>query len=352
MKADAAAVDLFCGVGGLTHGLETAGIPVEVGVDCDEECEYAYDANNDARFEQNDVADLDADRVADWLDAGTVGILAGCAPCQPFSNLNNGEDSSERDDWGLLHEFGNLVEETEPEIVVMENVAEIRNQPVYSEFMNTLWRAGYDASYSVVQCPDYGIPQDRKRVVVLASQYGALELKGPTHSPSNYPTVRDAIGNGVVPDIEAGEVDEDDPLHRARTLEPQNLERIRQSRPGGTWRDWDSELRLDCHKKESGRSYGSVYGRMQWDTTAPTMTTQYYNYGSGRFGHPEQDRAISLREGAILQTFPPDYEFAEDEEDIHYQTVGRFVGNAVPVRLAEVVGESIIDHVKDHNVTA
>jgi len=91
---------------------------------------------------------------------------------------------------------------------------------------------------------------------------------------------------------------------------------------------------------------------MQWDTTAPTMTTQYYNYGSGRFGHPEQDRAISLREGAILQTFPPDYEFAEDEEDIHYQTVGRFVGNAVPVRLAEVVGESIIDHVKDHNVTA
>jgi DNA (cytosine-5)-methyltransferase 1 len=350
MKADANAVDLFCGVGGLTHGLESAGIPVKLGVDRDEECKHAYETNNAARFIQADVADLDADRVVDWLNDGTVGILAGCAPCQPFSNLNNGEDSSERNDWGLLYDFGTLVEEAEPEIVVMENVSEVRNQPVYSDFMDTLWRAGYEVSFSVVECPDYGIPQDRKRVVVLASRYGSLELKEPTHSPSNYPTVRDAIGNGVIPEIEAGEVCEVNPLHRARTLEDQNLERIHQSKPGGTWRDWDPELRLDCHKKETGQSYGSVYGRMQWDTTAPTITTQYYNYGSGRFGHPEQNRAISLREGAIIQTFPPDYEFIKDEEDIYYQTVGRFVGNAVPVRLAEVVGETINEHIEDHNV--
>lgn len=352
MKADAAAVDLFCGVGGLTHGLEMAGIPVTTGVDRDGECEHAYAVNNEARFEQADVADLDSDQVSEWLDDGTVSILAGCAPCQPFSNLNNAEESSERDDWGLVRDFGNLVEEVKPGIVVMENVSELRNKPVYSDFMNTLWRAGYEVSFSVVKCPDYGIPQDRKRIVVLASQYGSIELKDPTHSPSNYPTVRDAIGNGVVPEIKAGEIDEEDPLHRARTLEEQNLERIRQSKPGGTWRDWDPEIRLDCHTKESGRSFGSVYGRMQWDTTAPTITTQYYNYGSGRFGHPEQDRAISLREGAILQTFPPDYEFVEDKEDIHYQTVGRFVGNAVPVRLAEVVGETIVEHVENHNVAA
>ncbi|GAA0261772.1 DNA cytosine methyltransferase [Halobacterium noricense] len=352
MKADATAVDLFCGVGGLTHGLETAGIPVAVGVDRDDECEHAYEANNEARFEQADVADLDAEQVSEWLDDGTVSVLAGCAPCQPFSNLNNAEDSSERDDWGLVRDFGNLVEEVEPGIVVMENVSELRNKPVYSDFVNTLWRAGYDVSFSVVECPDYGIPQDRKRIVVLASKYGPIELKGPTHSPSNYPTVRDAIGNGVVPEIDAGGVDENDPLHRSRTLEEQNIERIRQSKPGGTWRDWDPEIRLDCHTKESGQSFGSVYGRMQWDTTAPTITTQYYNYGSGRFGHPEQDRAISLREGAILQTFPPDYEFVEDEEDIHYQTVGRFVGNAVPVRLAEVVGETIVEHVENYNVAA
>lgn len=351
MKADATAVDLFCGVGGLTHGLETAGIPVKVGVDRDEGCKHAYETNNVAQFVQADVADIGADQVADWLSGGTVGILAGCAPCQPFSNLNNGEDSSERDDWRLLRSFGNIVEETKPELIVMENVSEVRNQPVYSDFMNTLWRAGYEVSYSVVECPNYGVPQDRKRVVVLASRYGPLDLKKPTHAPSNYPTVRDAIGNGVVPEIEAGEVYEADPLHRARTLENQNLERIRQSKPGGTWRDWDPELRLDCHKKETGRSYGSVYGRMQWDTTAPTITTQYYNYGSGRFGHPEQDRAITLREGAILQTFPPDYEFVKDKEDIQYQAVGRFVGNAVPVRLAEVVGETINEHIREHNVT-
>lgn len=350
MTMDAAAVDLFCGVGGVTHGLETAGIPVEVGVDYDDECGYAYEANNSARFEHADVAELDADRVARWLDGNQVGIVAGCAPCQPFSNLNNGEDSSERDDWGLLRDYGDLVEETEPDIVVMENVSEIRNQPVYSDFMNTLWRADYDVSFSVVRCPDYGIPQNRRRVVVLASKYGPIELNEPTHSPSNYPTVRDAIGNGVVPEIEAGETDSDDPLHSARTLEEINLQRVRQSKPGGTWRDWDPELRLDCHVKDSGQTYDSVYGRMQWDTTAPTITTQYYNYGSGRFGHPEQDRAISLREGALLQTFPPDYEFAEDEEDIHYKSVGRFVGNAVPVRLAKVVGDTIIEHLEDHNV--
>lgn len=352
MKADAAAVDLFCGVGGLTHGLEMAGVPVTVGVDRDDECEHAYESNNEASFEQADVAELDADRVSEWLNEGTVSVLAGCAPCQPFSNLNNGEESSERDDWSLVRDFGNLVEKVEPRIVVMENVSELRNKTVYSDFMNTLWRAGYEVSFSVVECPDYGIPQDRKRIVVLASQYGSIELKDPTHSPSNYPTVRDAIGNGVVPEIEAGEVDEEDPLHRARTLEEQNLERIRQSKPGGTWRDWDPEIRLDCHRKESGQSFGSVYGRMQWDTTAPTITTQYYNFGSGRFGHPEQDRAISLREGAILQTFPPDYEFVANEEDIHYQSIGRFVGNAVPVRLAEVVGETIIEHVENHNVAA
>jgi DNA (cytosine-5)-methyltransferase 1 len=352
MEGDTTAVDLFCGVGGLTCGLEMAGVPVAVGVDTASECEYAYERNNDASFVQEDVENLDSDRVSEWIDEDSTSILAGCAPCQPFSNLNNGEESDERDDWSLLRKFGNLVEEVGPDLVVMENVSEIRNQPVYSDFVNTLWRAGYDVSFSVVQCPDYGIPQDRKRIVVLASKYGPIELKDSTHSPKNYPTVRDAIGNGVVSELEAGEADPDDPLHRARTLEKINLDRIRQSKPGGTWRDWDVELRLDCHKKDSGQSFESVYGRMQWDTTAPTITTQYYNYGSGRFGHPEQDRAISLREGAILQTFPPDYQFVEDEEDIHYKTVGRFVGNAVPVRLAEVIGQTIVEHLEDHNVAA
>lgn len=353
MTIDATTVDLFCGVGGLTHGLEIAGIPVEIGVDYDETCKHAYEANNEAQFVNADVAELNPNQVLEWLDEAETRVLAGCAPCQPFSNLNNGEDNSTRDDWGLLREFGELVEETKPEIVVMENVSEIRNQTVYSDFINTLWRSDYAVSYFVVNCPDYGIPQDRKRVVVFGSQYGeSIQLKDPTHSPSNYPTVRDAIGNGVVKQLEAGEADPEDPLHRARTLEQQNLDRIRQSRPGGTWRDWDLDLRLDCHKKESGQSFDSVYGRMQWDTTAPTITTNFYNYGSGRFGHPEQDRAISLREGALLQTFPPDYEFVADEDDIHYQNVGQYVGNAVPVRLAQVIGETINTHLEDNNVAA
>jgi DNA (cytosine-5)-methyltransferase 1 len=226
----------------------------------------------------------------------------------------------------------------------------VRNEPVYSDFVNTLFREGYHIWFDKVSCPDYGIPQRRHRMVLLASKLGDISLTDPTHSPSEYPTVRDTIGG--LDSIDSGETHDDDNLHRSRTLVNRNVERIKQSLPGGTWRDWDSELLLDCHKKESGRSFDSVYGRMEWDAPAPTITTQFYNYGSGRFGHPEDDRAISLREGAMLQTFPEDYTFIEDGGEIEFKTVGKMIGNAVPVRLGEVIGQSIKSHLQEHDVAA
>jgi DNA (cytosine-5)-methyltransferase 1 len=126
-----------------------------------------------------------------------------------------------------------------------------------------------------------------------------------------------------------------------------NLKRIRQSQPGGTWRDWDEELLSPCHKKKSGKSYSGVYARMSRDNLAPTITTQFYNYGTGRFGHPEQDRALSLREGALLQTFPPDYEFIDPKMKIYFKSIGTQIGNAVPVRLGYIIGISIIEHIKE-----
>lgn len=348
MSSEVAAVDLFCGVGGLTHGLERSGISVSAGVETNTDCQFAYEANNEADFVEEDVSELEASELEALYPDGATKILAGCAPCQPFSNLNNGTDAKEREEYELLQRFGELVEDVQPSIVTMENVAEVRNEPVYSEFVNTLFREGYKLWFDKVSCPDYGVPQRRNRIVLLASKLGDISLINPTHEPSNYPTVREILED--LPPIEAGEVSDEDQLHRSRTLVDVNLERIKQSLPGGTWRDWDLDLRLDCHKKESGRSFDSVYGRMEWDAPAPTVTTQFYNYGSGRFGHPEQDRAISLREGAMLQTFPEDYDFFEESDDVEFKKIGKLVGNAVPVRLGEVIGRSISDHLEDHDV--
>jgi len=166
-------------------------------------------------------------------------------------------------------------------------------------------------------------------------------LIGPEYAPENYLTVRQAIGG--LPRLENGQASQTDPLHFCSKLSEINLKRIRNSRPGGTWREWDTSLQLKCHKKKSGNTYIAVYGRMVWDTPSPTITTQFYGYGNGRFGHPEQDRAITLREGALLQSFPTEYVFAPDDEEVSIKTLARHIGNAVPPRLGEVIGQSIIN---------
>ena len=138
-----------------------------------------------------------------------------------------------------------------------------------------------------------------------------------------------------------------DPLHKSAGLTEINLKRIKQSKPGGTWRDWDKTLLPECYKKPSGKSFGSVYGRMEWDKPSPTITTQFYSFGTGRYGHPEQDRAISLREGALLQTFPRNYKFFKDIDNISISTISRHIGNAVPVDLGKIIGMSINEHLKN-----
>ena len=157
-------------------------------------------------------------------------------------------------------------------------------------------------------------------------------------------TVRDAIQG--LDGIEAGGASDSDPMHKSSKLSQMNLDRIRNSTPGGTWRDWDDSLRAACHSRESGRTYPSVYGRMEWDRPAPTITTQFHGFGNGRFGHPAQDRAISLREGALLQTFPKDYSFVPDGDPVCIASVARLIGNAVPVSLGEGIGRSIVAHLQ------
>ena len=335
-------VDLFCGAGGLSHGFRQEGFEVAAGIDDDESCRYAFEHNNEAPFGRRDVASLDGEEVGKLFTPGMPSILVGCAPCQPFSVYNQKNSDPQ---WQLLWAFARIISQVRPSVVSMENVPRLmrfRKGEVFDGFVETLEREGYHVKHEIAFAPDYGVPQQRSRLVLLASLRKGLALERPTHSSSGYETVGNAIGG--LPRLAAGGCDARDPLHRCSRLSPLNLDRIRASTAGGSWRDWDDGLVSGCHRKETGRGYGSVYGRMRWDDPAPTITTQFYGFGNGRFGHPEQDRALSLREGAILQSFPSNYDFVKPGAPIQFKTLGRMIGNAVPVLLARAIARSIRSH--------
>ena len=341
------AVDLFCGIGGLTKGLEQAGINVIAGIDFEQNCRYAYEANNKARFIQADITEItEEDLVKLYPKEIDIRILVGCAPCQPFSRYTQRyrKNGYKDEKWRLLYSFGNLIKGMRPDIIAMENVPGLKDTKVFTDFKKELEDIGYHISFKVVYCPDYGVPQSRKRLVLLASKLGEISLVPATHNSNTYVTVRDAIGS--LPPLLAGATDPEDSMHTATSLSKENLKRIQSSKPGGTWREWDKKLQLRCHKKITGSSYPSVYGRMLWDMPSPTITTQFYGYGNGRFGHPDQDRAISLREGAILQSFPKDYKFIDPAHPLNKRQIGIQIGNAVPVKLGEVIGKSIVEHIR------
>lgn len=339
-----ACVDLFCGAGGLTHGFLTEGLPVVAGIDMDPACRYPYEANNGpARFVKDDISLIRVDTVEALFGSADLRVLAGCAPCQPFSSYAQRYESDGKEGrWGLLYHFARLVEGTKPDIVTMENVRNIDKHEVFHDFIDALKELGYQVDYGVVDSSRYGVPQSRHRMVLLASRHGRIGMIQPTH-PTPV-TVRQAIGK--LRAIAAGESAPRDKLHVASTLSETNLKRIRASKPGGTWRDWPKHLIASCHRAASGRTYPSVYGRMEWDRPAPTMTTQCYGFGNGRFGHPEQDRAISLREAAILQSFPRDYEFLQPGGEVNFTVLGRLIGNAVPVALGRAIARSIRNHIE------
>lgn len=335
-------VDLFCGAGGLSRGLSDAGVKVVAGLDLDRDCEYAFAHNNNSKFICADVSNVDCSQIAQLYSSRSIRVLSGCAPCQPFSRYGRSA-ANRRSKWSLLMDFARVVENISPEIFTVENVPELAQHEVFLAFTAQLQNAGYRLKHDFLFCPEFGVPQRRTRLVVIGSRLGDPHLPERTHL--NYPpTVRSAISK--LRKLEAGETDSKDPLHRACKLSELNHRRIAASKPGGTWREWPSALVADCHKAESGITYPSVYGRMVWDEPSPTITTQFFGYGNGRFGHPEQNRAISLREGAVLQTFPHDYRFHAPETKMSTQKLGQLIGNAVPVRLGFVIGKAIIKHIE------
>lgn len=338
---DIRAIDLFCGAGGLTRGLLNVGIDVRLGVDVDPSCRYPYEANNGVAFLQKDIYRFAVSGMKRLLRGGDISVLAGCAPCQAFSTYNARRAHRIPNKYALVREFARIVSEVKPDIVTMENVPYLVPRQAFRDFLNTLRDGKYQCWYEIVDVRYYGVPQTRRRLVLLASRLGVIKMIPPTHpSEEKWRNVRQTIAQ--LPRLRAGQQDSKDPVHIASKLSRLNLERLKASKPGRTWRDWPEHLRADCHEKEKGERYVSVYGRMHWDKPAPTITTQCFGFGNGRFGHPEQMRGISLREAALLQTFPRNYEFLPKSERIRIGAIGRLIGNAVPVRLAEAIGRSIL----------
>ena len=333
------AIDLFCGAGGLTLGLRRAGWAVIAGIDVDEAVGTTYESNNpganfvpaDLRF----VTDEEIRTVAGAVPGAEL-LLAGCAPCHPFSKHHRPGGRRKCADATLLGQFARLVRVLEPKAVLMENVPGIAEVPGFSSFrrfLNTLRDCGYQCDHRVLNACDFGVPQHRRRYVLLAVHEASAALPSPTDGPgSECTTVRPTIER--FPAIDAGERDPSTPNHYAARLSALNLERIRATpSSGGSRRDWPEELMLECHRDTLG--FSDVYGRMWWDRVAPTLTSRCNSLSNGRFGHPDQDRAISLREAAALQTFPDDYEFFGAKNRI-----ARWIGNAVPVSLAEALGRA------------
>ena len=340
-------VDMFCGVGGLTHGFLMQGFKVIAGFDTDNTCKYAYEKNNKSTFIQKDIKEIDPSDILALYKNKKKKILIGCAPCQPFSSLTNRQNANAKK-WDLLYYFSELICNVSPELISMENVPNLvkfNRGKVFNDFIQKLEQSGYKLWYDVINCVDYGIPQNRKRLVLLGSKLGAIRLIPPTHQKGNYLTVADTISE--LEPIDDGMQSKNDPLHRASKLSNLNKRRIQATKQGGSWREWDESLKLECHKKKSGKTYGSVYGRMKWYEPAPTMTTLCTGIGNGRFGHPNQDRAISLREAALLQTFPPDYDFIDPVVGLKPTIISRHIGNAVPVTLGKIIAKSVLNHLEE-----
>lgn len=342
--------DFFSGCGGASAGLRASGHEIAFGLDNDPEAAQTFQANfEEAEFVCRDIEDVSEESLAEvvghWKDHPL--LFNVCAPCQLFSRQRRGATAKDDRRLALLGHVLRFVRRYHPEVVLAENVPGLRDGDiggqVFLDFTSALQASGYWTQDKVVRSQDYGVPQRRARLVLLASRLGPIGFPSKTHGPGTsrpqYSTVSDWIGD--LPKISAGATHQGVPNHRAAGLSGLNLKRIRATPAGGGWPDLPSNL-LPNSRKSGFRGFTDVYGRLTWDSPAPALTTRCISYSNGRFGHPEQDRAISVREAACLQTFPLDFVFSGS-----LNSQARQVGNAVPALLAQRLGECITDHLAD-----
>lgn len=346
MRADVVLADFFSGCGGTSRGFADAGIAPALAVDWDAGAAVTFRLNfPKTAVIERDIRDLRADEVQAALPPSEdrITLFAGCAPCQPFAGHRH--EPTNRDGRSfLLLEFLRFVQSLEPELIFVENVAGMQrlsaSQGPFAEFVDEVSKT-HHVSYDTISSADYGVPQTRRRLVLVASRLGPIDMPAPTHGPRterSHSTVREWISD--LPPLAAGNEDPDVSGHRAMRLSSLNLARIRATPEGGDRRDWPRHLWPDCHRGGFG-GHTDVYGRLSWDKKAPALTTKCISYSNGRFGHPDQDRALSVREAARLQTFPTEFRFFGS-----LASQARQIGNAVPVALARRFGHHLMEHVE------
>lgn len=340
--------DFFCGCGGSSLGLQTSGMEIALGLDIDPDAGRTYRANfPTAAFMNSDIAHVPTSALDEVVE-GSIGhplLFIACAPCQPFSRQRNSEASPDDGRLGLLDHLSRFLRRFRPELIFVENVPGLRDgslgSQVFERLMRSLEELHYFTNHQVVRSQEYGVPQRRARLVLLASVFGPIAFPTRTHGDrvqhSDYPTVREWIGD--LPAISAGETHPVVPNHQAARLSPLNMRRIQATPPGGGWRDLPRDL-MPYSRKSGFSGFTDVYGRLTWDAPAPALTTRCISYSNGRFGHPLQDRAISVREAACLQTFPLDFVLTGN-----LNSQARQIGNAVPALLAQRFGECVTSHI-------
>jgi len=343
--------DFFSGCGGTSKGFKDAGFEIICALDNDPEAAATYKQNfPKTTFINDDITKVNTSQIQTFINSCNKDpiLFCGCAPCQPFSKQKTKKKNHDERIF-LLNEFKRFVEKYSPDYIFIENVPGIqqllKKDGPFENFLILLKKLRYFFDYSVVTSQSFGIPQRRKRLVLVASLLGEIKLPKPICDPAqglnNYSTVREWIGD--LPVIEAGTEHLDIPNHRAAKLSIKNIERIKATPEGGSRLSWPKHLWLRCHLN-GYKGHTDVYGRMKWDEPATGLTTRCISLSNGRFGHPEQNRAISVREAACLQTFPLDFVFKGN-----LNSMARQVGNAVPVKLAEVFGNHILNHYREYH---
>lgn len=344
------AVDFFCSGGGMSFGMQEAGIEIMAGIDFDASCQQTYESNiKGAKFICADISELKEDFLEKKLKLQRNDdnlLLIGCSPCQFWSIIKTSKDKSKKSK-DLLKEFRRFVEYFNPGYVVVENVPGVlrrQNESGLEEFIVWLRENGYAVHADIHEVSNYGVPQHRKRFTLMANRITPHELE-PVAVQGKKTTVRDVLGvNNGFPRVHQGYKDESDFMHSVARLNVLNLERISLTpHDGGTRMAYVNDERLapPCHYEKTN-SFKDIYGRMYWDKPSPTITTKFFSLSNGRFGHPDEDRAISIREGATLQSFPKTYKFIGTST----ANIARMIGNAVPPQYATAIGKAII---QNHN---
>ena len=331
--------DFFSGCGGASLGFQEAGMDITLSIDIDSNSikTFSYNIPN-AILINKDIRLVNEEDIEVYFDRNLPSLFSACAPCQPFSKIKRARANDDR--IHLLAEFSRFVKYYKPDYIFLENVPGIQNRygddPLNS-FLVLLNTLGYTYTIKVIEAQSYGVPQKRSRLVLIASSSGAVSFPKPTHGYKSrpYSTVKNWIWK--LPPIEAGQTHSIDPMHRSASLSNTNLLRIKMTPPEKGRESWSEDLVLECHKDHTGHS--DVYGRMKWNLPASTLTTRCISLSNGRFGHPEQNRAISLREAALLQTFPRQFlAFGS------LNSMARQIGNAVPPLLAKKIGRQFVKH--------